>query len=335
MTLLALDIGGANLKAADGRGFARTANFRLWQHRDQLAEALTEVLDGAPTCDCLAVTMTGELADCYATRAEGVRHIVESVVAAADDRVIDIYLTDGTWTTPRALLAGDPLRAAASNWHALAAFAARYFEGEAGLLIDGGSTTFDLIPIVGGVPAAQGATDLDRLAAGELVYTGVERSPICAVIDALPYHGRQIPTAHELFATSGDVYILTEELPEDPRDFDTADGRPQTREFARQRLGRAICTELTMAEAVEAAAAVRVAQVKLLGKALQGVIAAMPSPPSRIVLSGHGEFLSRCVVAEVFGKVPLISLGRRLGPDVSRCAPAHALAVLARERATA
>ena len=61
-----------------------------------------------------------------------------------------------------------------ANWHASAALIARYCR-EA-LLIDMGSTTTDIIPIVAGAVAARGYTDAERLATRELAYGGLVRS---------------------------------------------------------------------------------------------------------------------------------------------------------------
>jgi uncharacterized hydantoinase/oxoprolinase family protein len=93
--ILALDIGGANLKAADGRGFAASRPFALWRRPGELAEALEELVTAAPAADCLVATMTGELADCYATKAEGVRAIVTALQQAAGARPRLNYLTEG------------------------------------------------------------------------------------------------------------------------------------------------------------------------------------------------------------------------------------------------
>jgi len=59
MTWLALEIGGANLKAADGRGWARSVPFPLWRDSDGLSAALDGLLALAPASDRIAVTMTG------------------------------------------------------------------------------------------------------------------------------------------------------------------------------------------------------------------------------------------------------------------------------------
>ena len=77
MSWLGLDIGGANLKAADGRGWARSVPFALWRDPQGLAEALATLVESAPTAERLAVTMTGELCDCFRSKAEGVRHILD------------------------------------------------------------------------------------------------------------------------------------------------------------------------------------------------------------------------------------------------------------------
>ena len=63
----------------------------------------------------------------------------------------------------------------------------------------------------------------------------------------------------------------------------------------------------------------------------QRVVARRPAGPLTVVLAGEGDFLARRVVAELRLAGKVISLTDRLGPDVSRCGPVHALAVLARE----
>ena len=166
----------------------------------------------------------------------------------------------------------EPMLAAASNWHVLARLAGRYVPAGAALLLDIGSTTCDLIPLVDGQPAAVGRTDTQRMLAGELVYTGVERSPVCAVVGQVPYRGRTCGVAQELFATMRDVYLVLGELPEEPGDLQTADGRPATRTAGVARLARMICaddTEFGEEEAVEMAAAVAEAQADLVAAALR------------------------------------------------------------------
>ena len=58
------------------------------------------------------------------------------------------------------------------------------------LFIDIGSTTADLIPIVAGRVAALGYSDAERLASGELVYTGMTRSFVMALASRAPFRWR-------------------------------------------------------------------------------------------------------------------------------------------------
>jgi hypothetical protein len=333
MKTLALDVGGANLKAADGQRFAVSHEFALWRTSERLSGALAELIAASPAADSFVATMTGELADCYETKAQGVAAIVEALAVATAGRELRIYLTDGSFVKPEVAMSR-PLATAASNWHALARFAARFLPDGNGFLIDLGSTTCDIIPLVGGQPATLGFTDPDRLVASELLYTGVVRSPVCAVTASLPWRGLQCATAHELFATTLDAYVLLGDLPEDPHSRATADGRPGTRFACRDRLARAICADRDMFsddDAQAAAATIRDAQSERIAIAVQNVMSRANAKPQTIVISGQGEFLIRRVMEQIQPDVELVSLAVQLGPAVSQCAPAHAVAVLAQE----
>jgi probable H4MPT-linked C1 transfer pathway protein len=262
-----------------------------------------------------------------------VHAIIDDVIVAAGQRDVRVYLTDGSLVSPEVARAR-AIEAAASNWHALATFVGRWIEELSALLIDIGSTTTDIVPIVEGKVAATGFTDPERIAASELVYTGVVRSPICAVTPTIPWRGAMCRTANELFATTWDAYLVTGDLAEEPASTHTADGRPATREFARERLARAICADSSMfdeEDASRAAATVAEAQLALVCEALTTVVGRMRVPPSVTVVSGQGEFLARRAAERVLPGVEIVSLGRRLGESLSHAAPAHALAVLACE----
>lgn len=333
MTLLALDIGGANLKAADGLGFAVSQPFPLWQKPADLSPALAALIARAPPAERLAVTMTGELADCFETKAEGVSYIVETVRQAAGNRQVLVYLVDGSLVAPD-VACHQPQLAAASNWHALARFAGRFCQSASALLIDVGSTTTDIIPLINGNVAAQGTTDTERLAVGELVYSGVVRNPVCAVVDALPWRGRQVPIAQEVFATTRDAYLLLGDLAEDATDCQTADGRPATRAAARNRLERMICADrgtFSDDDALAAATAVSRGQLSKLGIAARNVLRRFAEPPATVILAGQGEFVGRRLCERLQLNSTIVSLAEELGGGVSQVAPAHALAVLGRE----
>jgi probable H4MPT-linked C1 transfer pathway protein len=333
MTWLGLDIGGANLKIADGRNYAFAAGFRMWQQVASLPEFLKQSLEVAPPSDGLAVTMTGELADCFSNKAEGVRTILDAVTLAAGTRKIQVFLLDGSFASP-AEVHSSPRLAASANWLALAIFIGRFAPEGSALLVDIGSTTADLIPLMDGRPKPTGTSDTDRLAAGELIYTGVRRSPICGVVRTLPYRGVACPVAQELFATTRDAYLLLGETVEDVTDCDTADGKPSTRTSAVRRMARMICADeqqFNDDDAMQCARHTMQTQLESLAESVRRVTANWNEPPQTVILSGEGEFLARRLLTYLGWSSNLISLKDQIGEACSQCAPAHAVATLAAE----
>src|SRR5262245_60369629 len=202
--VLGLDIGGANLKAAHSGGGARLMPFALWKQPRQLAERLGDLVRSWPEVEVLAVTMTAELCDCFASKSAGVRAILEAVEKVRGGRSVRVWTTRGRFVDLADALSV-PLPAAAANWLALATWVACTFAVSDGVLLDLGSTTTDIVPLIGGRAAPCGFTDHDRLRAGELVYTGVRRTPLCALMG--PKWG-QYSLAAEFFATTLDVYLV-------------------------------------------------------------------------------------------------------------------------------
>jgi (4-(4-[2-(gamma-L-glutamylamino)ethyl]phenoxymethyl)furan-2-yl)methanamine synthase len=330
--VIALDIGGANLKASDGREFHASRFFPLWKNPEGLAEALRALLAAAPRVDRYVATMTGELADCFRTKREGVAAICNAA-ADACEAGLEIYLTDGSFVAPDEAKRRY-LEAAASNWHANAALLAGRSAGASGVVIDCGSTTSDIVPFAGGRVMSVGRTDTDRLASGELVYTGVVRSPVCALATQLPIGEAWAGVAQELFATTLDVYLLLGDLPENADNRETADGRPATREFALERLARAICADRETFDretATRAAAVVKESQTRLVGAAVRRVLGRRIPPAEVIYVCGQGEFLARAVLSRIGWHGEVRSFADEFGPPASRVAPAFALAKLAAE----
>lgn len=334
MNWLGLDIGGANLKLADGKGYATEQSFPLWKAPDQLATVMEAMFRTAPSADALAITMTGELADCYRTKNEGVRHILQAVCQVAGTRSLRVYRTGGSFVTVQDAM-DHPQAVAASNWHALATWASRILPTLQGLLIDIGSTTTDIVPLLPGQVSACGSTDTERLALGELVYTGIRRTAVATLVSSLPYRGEMCSVARENFATTGDVYLTLRQLDEDDTNCDTADGRPATRCEAHRRLARMLCadvTEVDANDAYEIALAVKESQLQTLEHAIEKVRKRHPEMMQTALISGSGEFLARELLQRKQPEMPVISLSDYGSLPVSKCAPAHALAVLARER---
>ncbi len=330
---LAVDIGGANLKVADGRGFTDLQAFSLWREPQKLVDTLRSMLFAAPPADHLAITMTGELADCFATKREGVGKILDAVEEAADHRHLRIYRIDGSLVA-MPVARRDPMLVASANWHALARFAGHFAPRGNGMLIDIGTTTTDVVALVNGDPQPEGLTDTERLICGELIYTGVVRSPLAAVARSLPYRGNNCPVASEFFATMHDAYITLGDMPEDPTNTRTADGRPANKSAAHDRLARMLCADresFDQNDAAEAARTASKAQCEIIATAIDQVRRRLAQPIESVVISGRGEFLARRIVEKQIPGAQIFALSEKISEASSECAPAHALAVIARE----
>jgi probable H4MPT-linked C1 transfer pathway protein len=326
-SVLGLDIGGANLKAAHADGAALSQSFPLWKHSAELPEALHALLGRVLRFDALAVTMTGELCDCYETKRQGVHAILDALERVAGPVPVRVWQTDGRFVDV-ATARSDPHRTAAANWLALATFAGRYAPSGPALLLDIGSTTADLIPLRDGKPCPRGRTDAARLRSRELVYTGARRTPLCALL------GPQF--AAEWFATMLDVGLILGDIPEDSADTDTADGRPATVAAAHARLARMCCQDsetCSVESTTNLARQARALQVDVLRGALNHVVAELSGPLQTVILAGSGEFLARQVYTTLSdgSTMRLISLADELGPAISTAACAYAVAVLLAE----
>jgi len=335
MSLLGLDIGGANLKAATADGQAVARSFEIWKAPNRLEAELESLIAQFPQPSQFAVTMTAELADCFATKAEGVAHVIRAVQQVAGDIPVRVWNTSGNFVDPAVAIA-EPLRVAAANWHALASWAADHFQIDNGLLIDIGSTTTDLIPLAGRKSASAGLTDPARLQSSELVYTGVRRTPLCAVAVSVPYRGGFCPLAAELFATTQDVYLILQDIAPSDDDFNTTDGRAATVEMSRARLARMLCCdrdEFSPEDARCAAQFIANVQLQILSTAAQRIRDRQSEPFETVVVSGSGSFLAArlCAASETLRGCHVISLPSETSPAIAEAACAYAVACLAED----
>jgi probable H4MPT-linked C1 transfer pathway protein len=323
---LAVDVGGANTKAAWLHGETlRTVSrpFEVWRDREALAAILREVAAEAVAGEthAVAITMTAELSDAFRTKREGVLFVLDAAQNALGEVSV---LTMAGQLVPVDVARERPWDVAAANWVATAMAVADAHPDA--LLIDVGSTTADVVPIAGGKVAATAHNDLDRLLAGELVYTGVLRTNLAAIAPRVPVRGGWCPVASEYFAISGDIHLVLGHLTPEAYDCPTPDGRPATVAYARERIARLVCSDVEQlgeAEIDAIAGFLHGEQVRALEEAARRVHRTL-APDAPVVLAGAGAFLGREVAAR---------LGRAVadGPWSAadgEMAPAAALAAL-------
>ncbi len=328
---IGLDIGGANLKVADSSGNSLSQFFPLWQQRDQLPTAIKKLLsDFNSTSNRFALTMTGELADCYQTKQEGVSHIVDSTVVATNHANLWVATVDDRWLRPEEAKESTDLVAAA-NWRLSARYVAKHLADRKDrvLLIDIGSTTTDLIPIQAGKVIAKGSTDTERLIESELVYCGTRRTSIDSLTDKLPYRGSACPIMREKFATIADAWLLLGYLDEEQSCTETADGKPFTRDHSIDRLARLVGADRNTFQQEDA---MLVAQ-EVAKKQIELISGSIKShdywPFDTYYLSGEGEFLGQLVVENMKRDLDCIRASESIGFKASSCGPAYCAAWLA------
>ena len=333
LSWIALDVGGANLKAAHSSGAVHSVAFELWKRPERLADELSRLMATLPASGAVALTMTAELCDCFPTKAAGVRSVLDAVRDAFRDVPLSVWGVDGRFHPP-AEVNERPALAAAANWLALATVVARMVVPEgSGLLIDVGSTTTDLIPFAYGQVTAQGRTDTERLRHGELVYAGARRTPLCALAIEVAFGGGPIGVAAELFATTLDVSLVLGSIAEDPDDVATADGRPATIDHARDRLARMIGADRDSFgpdDARDLAHAFDAVLVDRLAHASRMALGESAWPPGLVVIAGSGSALARRVASNVIEPAGTIfDLGEIWGIEASSAGCARALLLLA------
>ena len=313
--ILGLDVGGANTKAAssDGR-WTRTVYLPLWK-KAPLGKVLGQMAEDADP-RALGVVMTGELADRFPDKLAGILYIKKTVEEAFTCPV-RFWGTKGFgWNDPRDL--------AAANWSASAHLLSR----EVGdcIFVDMGSTTTDLIPIRAKPRAA--TADYRRLARGELVYSGLLRTNLAALLPSVRIDDLRIPLTSELFAITADAYRALGEITETGYRCDPPDGAGKDRRSALRRLARTICADL---EEIGEEGALAIA-TQALEAQHDTLIAALVHQAERydldtVTAAGVGED----VIERAARRLGLrcIRLSDRYGTAVSEVFPAYAVARLA------
>ena len=271
--MIGIDVGGANLKLVDDDG-AHIHYCPLWE-----GAPITELLRPyARSGEDAVAVMSGELADCFAGKDEGISFIVAAVREVFPDA--RFYGTDAAFhdTAVPAL--------AAANWLASADYLKDRFPDA--VLLDVGSTTSDIIPLCR-FDGLKGLTDLARLQMGYLVYTGMLRTNVATLLRTVELDGVKTPVSTEYFATSADVHLVLGHITPDQYICDTPDKKEKTVEASLRRLARVVCAdpgEIGIRGALQIATAFWAEQRRriLMGAAT----VASGSGSSRIIVAGIG-----------------------------------------------
>lgn len=341
-TYIGWDIGGAHLKMAsidhDGSvNFANQLATPLWKGLDKLENAMSEMHNQITEDPVIhAITMTAELADIFKDRATGVKELTGFLGNHFANEVFQLYAGNS------GLIKADEANSyitdiASANWHATASFVAQTINQ--GVLIDIGSTTTDIVPFASGRLRNTAYTDHERLRDNELVYTGIIRTPVMAIVNKIYFNGQWQNIAAEHFSTMADVYRLTGELNEQDDMMPTADGAGKALCDSERRLARMIGLDLegenNIHPFIEISRHIADSHLEIVNESLLKVLSRADSKRiDCLVGAGAGSFLVRKLASKNNLKyidfTDLLSYPGQEEHNVLTCAAAVSVAQIAR-----
>ena len=334
------DIGGAHLKFAsmNAEGFIDVVKqyaTPLWQGSESLLDvmprAMQTLTDGE---NYHAVTMTAELVDIFPDRVSGIVEIMQLCETSLRPTASRLrYYSASAGLLDNALATNETASLGSANWHASAQFVSTYVD--AGIFIDAGSTTTDIIPFFDQRPQMCGHNDQTRLRHDELVYTGVTRTPLMAVTRQAPFQGQWQSLAAEHFAVTADIYRILGWLAADADLMPTADGCSNDVDASIVRLARMLGTDSVCYQENEngwqqLASFFMECQLNQLFRAVSRVLSRYPALPHHIVGAGVGTFLVEQLAKRMDFEFQTFSSLTHCHEEqheyCNRCAPAVAVA---------
>lgn len=258
INLLGLDIGGANTKAAlvtfrDSKiikSFSFIEYFPFWEKTlNDIPNMLKRVVENIVIQNRLklkdikfiSITITAELSDAFQTKREGILTILKALKKVfAQEKMF--FINNENKFINFSQVKSNPISVAAANWVSTSLFLGRFVPNC--ILIDAGSTTIDIIPILNSLPVANGKNDIERLINHELIYTGGLRATIPSITHFVPYGEKMVRISFEKFALISDVHRVLKNITEDEYINDTADNRTKSISDCYARLARLVCMDL-------------------------------------------------------------------------------------------
>jgi probable H4MPT-linked C1 transfer pathway protein len=343
--ILGWDLGGAHTKAAliDDCGHVGSVvqiACPLWQGLEYLESGIDAVLDrvGGDRELRHVITMTGELVDLFPDRTSGVHALIHAMIRRFPSTDVEIYGGEAGFLNPDNAVKS-ALQVASANWLASASWAASHLKE--GVLIDVGSTTTDLIPFSDRRVLAADLSDHQRLVTQSLLYTGIVRTPLMAISDKAPFAGEWVYLMAEHFATTADIHRLNGDLPDGADLLPSADKGEKSVAGSVRRLARMLGLD---ADASDLEGWRRVSrylaeqQLRSIEDACERILSQPGlSAKAPLVGAGVGRFLVERICHRLnrpyVGYETLFPCERQWASKVAECAPAVAVASLAKGRA--
>ncbi len=255
--ILGVDIGGANTKAAllqienDNilKSFSYIEYFPFWEKTlHDIPAMFARVVEKLIIQNNLvlrdvtfiSITITAELSDAFQTKREGILTIISALGQIFEKEKL-FFINNKNKFCSFDQVKLDPISVAAANWVSTSLFLGKFVPKC--ILIDAGSTTIDVIPILNSVPVSRGKNDVERLLNRELIYTGGLRATVPSITHFLPYKDKMVRISFEKFALVSDVHRILNNISEAEYINDTADNRSKALNDCYARLARMICMD--------------------------------------------------------------------------------------------
>lgn len=324
--ILGLDIGGANTKASSSDGcYTKSVYLPLWKDSG-LEDVLTKIKNDCQDVKKVAVVMTGEGADCFLEKRLGVRYIQQKVESVFDD--VYYLSVDGTFEN----VISDEKKFFSANWIA-SVYKLMELEKDF-LFIDMGSTTTDIIPVVGG-KIRSGKTDFERLLDNTLIYIGALRTNVSTMTDKvwISSRSRYCPIAKERYAQMADVYNILGDINEISYVCETPDGKGRSIKDSKRRLARIVCCdldELDDNDIVGMAEEIRRIEINTLSERINRFLNnnGLADRIKNIFTAGSGEFVINEALKKVKDLYDINSISEIFGDDISSVFPAFSVGSL-------
>jgi probable H4MPT-linked C1 transfer pathway protein len=237
---IGFDIGGANTKVTvfDNNFIIINVifkNIKIWDNLNEISNFFSLISSQYKLFNVSNyITITAESCDNFINRDKGIISVIEICNTTLFGKIffysnLDEYIEyNAAITCPKNLFS--------TNW--LLTKKLVDLDNNIDLLIDIGSTTTDFI--YNDIDIKFNLTDYDRLKNYNLLYLGVIRTPIPMVVDYVMYKGSKLPLVRELFATTGDVFNITQDINFSTLDYIGADNRDYSNKNSLIRIARTI-----------------------------------------------------------------------------------------------
>jgi probable H4MPT-linked C1 transfer pathway protein len=158
------------------------------------------------------------------------------------------------------------------------------------------------------------------------------RTNVATIVNRIAVHGNTTRVSSELFAQTGDIHLLLNNITEGEYTSDTCDGRGKTHIGAAARLARVVCADLDILneqEIIEMAKFLYQKQIVQIANGLKQVKERVQNKKNIAVVTGIGrKFLAR-KAAEYVGFEEINDMNELVGADVAVASPSVGVAFMA------